>query len=205
MPSTPNLRRCLAATGATTILATLGAFAAMFPANASPAEVFPTTNNAGHVAAYHASVGDETANLMAGVDSIDAATFNEHTNGEYSDESCGTAYDGNQPVKYCEFFTDEMENGTSWDAYIAVPNGTTFDAALEVDHPDSSGGEWHLTQTIHSDSQYVHLHAGISQWTETDVQSHVHLTLSDGSVYDGGSRMSLDNGRYDGRVYLSPA
>lgn len=200
-----NLRHRIAATGAATVLTALGAFATMAPASASPAHGSPGTlsGNIAHVPT-HALRSDLATNQGPfGVDSITEQEFNSHGDSEYGD-NCAQTYSQTDPVKYCEYYQDGYNAGTTWDAYIAIPQGTTLDATVTLNYTDSMTGEaMKVTGPVHADSPYIHLSAGVSQWTQDQVATDVTITLSDGSVDRAFSQFTLDNGVYSGRVYLS--
>jgi hypothetical protein len=202
-----SLRNRIAATGAATLIATLGAFATMGPASAAPGgNTSPGTlsGNATHAPTFKTSseVGDNQGPFS--VDPITQQQFDNHADSEYGN-NCGQLSRPDGLVKYCEYYDDEVNAGTMWDAYIEIPQGTALGANVTLSYTDGmTGSQMEVTGPIHADAQYVHLSAGVSQWTEPTVQSNVTITLSDGSAYGAASRFDLHNGVYSGQVQLYP-
>lgn len=190
-----SLPRSLAATGAATVIVALGAFAAVSPASAAPGNPGGPGTLSGNV--VHGSANVVPNDVQINVEQITEQQFESHGDSEYGN-NCAQ----DDAVQYCEYFADGYNAGTTWDAYIAVPQGTTLDATVTIDYPDSFGNDVKLTAPVDADSPYVHLSATVSPYTEETIASEVGITLGNGSVYQASSQWTLHTGEYAGRVSL---
>lgn len=200
---TTSIRHSVAAIGAATVMGALGAFASIAPASASPAG--PPAGSPGGLSGnvVHAQGTVTPMEGTVDVEPITQQEFNSHGDDEYTTNCAQVA-----ALKYCEYPDYESTHGTKWDAYIAIPAGTTLDATVTIVHSDDlgDGNDVAFTAPVHADSPYVHLSAGMSPWEEDELQSQLSITLSDGTSYQTQADWIINdrNIEFSGEIHLYP-
>jgi hypothetical protein len=184
---TTNFRRILAATGAATLLAALGAFAAMQPASAMPADPGSPGTLSGNTVNAQTTPGQVT------VTSLSKTDFDDQ-----SGEAQCTSVDG---LTYCQKLESHGRGSAAyddWTVYIGVPQDT-IEATMSI------GNGFEDTADVHASSSYVKV-----VWNSPNIPSlttldtDVRITLDSGSTYsaNGVATYNSQDLEYDNDIAI---